>query len=330
MIEVVSIPPLATVQDLGRAGYWAQGLGRAGAMDPLAHRLANLLLGNDETAATLEIPLTPARFAFVEDSAFALVGAACGATLDGVALPRAWAGPARAGQVLELGAMTHGARVYLGLPGGIDVPAVLGSRSTQLREGFGGLEGRVLAPGDILRPAAPRATIPALSHDLPPLRTQGCNEIVLRVLPSAETDEFSAVSREAFLARPYRITPASNRQGYRLEGPELVREATGELRSHGIAPGTVQVPGGGQPIIQLADSATMGGYPKIACVIEPDLWRLGQARPGDKLRFRQVDLARGTRRRSGGNRVSRQHSPPPGRPARPSEGMELKCTAKPT
>lgn len=290
MIEVLSIPPLATVQDLGRSGFWAQGLGSAGAMDPLAHRLANLLLGNDEGAATLEIPLTPARFAFTEDSAFALVGAACGATLDGVALPRVWTGSAGAGQVLELGAMTQGARVYLGLPGGIDVPQVLGSRSTQLRESFGGFEGRVLAAGDILCASAPRATAPALSHSMPLLREEGCAEIVLRVLPSAETDEFSAASREAFFAQPYKVTPASNRQGYRLEGPDLVRETTGELRSHGIAPGIVQVPGGGQPIIQLADSATMGGYPKIACVIEPDLWRLGQARPGDRLRFRRVDL----------------------------------------
>lgn len=291
MIEVLSIPPLATVQDLGRRGFWAQGLGSAGAMDPLAHRLANLLLGNDEEASTLEIPLTPARFALAEDSAFALVGAACNATLDGVALPRVWAGRARAGQVLELGAMTQGARVYLGLPGGIDVPQVLGSRSTQLREGFGGFEGRVLAPGDILCAAAPRSTTPALSHSLPPLREAGSAEIVLRVLPSAETDEFSAASREAFVTEPYMITPASNRQGYRLEGPSLAREAAGELRSHGIAPGIVQVPGGGQPIIQLADSATMGGYPKIGCVIEPDLWRLGQARPGDRLRFRLADLA---------------------------------------
>lgn len=291
MIEVLSIPPLATVQDLGRAGHWHQGLGCAGAMDPLALRVANLMLGNDEAAAALEIPLTPARFVFVEDTAVSLAGAACDAQLDGVSLPRCWAGSAKAGQDLTLGAMRDGARVYLGLPGGIDVPEVLGSRSTQLREGFGGFEGRVLAAGDRLTGTAQRSEVPEISFGLPVPRQNGDGEIVLRVLPSSETGEFAADSLAAFFGEPYKVTPASNRQGYRLCGPELLREAQGELRSHGIAPGIVQVPGGGQPIIQLADSATMGGYPKIACVIEPDLWRLGQARPGDSLRFARVDLA---------------------------------------
>lgn len=290
MINVRSIPPLATVQDLGRVGHWAQGLGTAGAMDPLAHRVANLLLGNEETAATLEIPLTPAVFEIAEDTALALAGAACGAALDGVPLPRACAVSARKGQVLTLGPVTAGARVYLALPGGIDVPEVLGARATQLREGFGGYQGRVLHPGDTLHGAEPRTRTQALSLALPDPR-YAAREIVLRVLPSAETSEFSAASLRAFHAEPYKVTPASNRQGYRLDGPVLEREATGELRSHGIAPGIVQVPGGGQPIIQLADSATMGGYPKIACVIEPDLWKLGQARPGDTLRFAAIDLA---------------------------------------
>ncbi|KFB08341.1 biotin-dependent carboxyltransferase family protein [Nitratireductor basaltis] len=291
MIEILSIPPLATVQDLGRVGHWRQGLGRAGAMDPLALRMANLLLGNDEGAAGLEIPLSPARFVFTQDTAFSLVGAACGATLDGIALPRCWAGSAKTGQELSLGAMRDGARVYLGLPGGIDVPEILGSRSTQLREGFGGHEGRVLAPGDRLKGTASCPRVMPISYALPTPREGDATDIVLRVLPSSETKEFSPASRAAFYGQPYKVTPASNRQGYRLEGPELDRDAKGELRSHGIAPGIVQVPGGGQPIIQLADSATMGGYPKIACVIEPDLWRIGQARPGDTLRFQPVDLA---------------------------------------
>lgn len=125
MIEVLAIPPLATVQDLGREGHWSQGLGRAGAMDGLAHRVANLLLGNDETAATVEIPLTPARFQFSARQAFAIAGAACGAVLAGRMLPRVWAGTAEAGDVLELGAITQGARIYLALPGGIDVPEML-------------------------------------------------------------------------------------------------------------------------------------------------------------------------------------------------------------
>lgn len=298
MIEVLAIPPLATVQDLGRDGHWFQGLGRAGAMDVLSHSAANFLLGNDETAATLEIPLTPARLRFHGRQAFALAGAPCNARLDGRALPRVWAGVAEDGQLLELGGMPTGSRVYLALAGGIDVPEVLGSRSTQLREAFGGLEGRVIAPGDRLRarsndlPDFPEA---GLSLDLPPLRQAGENHITLRALASTEHDEFSADAQSAFWSTAYGVTPQSNRQGYRLEGEALTRVSRGELRSHGIVPGIVQVPGGGQPIIQLADSATMGGYPKIAAVITPDLWRIAQARPGDRLRFVRVDLAEAER-----------------------------------
>lgn len=292
MIEALFIPPAASLQDLGRDGYWAQGLGRAGAMDALSHRAANLLLGNDPGAATLEIALTPARFRFQQAGGFALAGAACGARLAGRALPRVWAGMAEAGDVLELGPMVSGARVYLALPGGIDVPVVLGSRSTQLREGFGGLDGRVLAPGDVLRAAgATDLPLPAISLNLPPLRDPGADAILLRALPSTEYPDFAPDAQDAFWTTPYRVSAQSNRQGYRLEGQALSYQGAGELRSHGIVPGIVQVPGGGQPIIQLADSATMGGYPKIAAVIGADLWRLAQAAPGDLLRFQQVTLA---------------------------------------
>jgi len=293
MIEVLSLPPLATVQDLGRDGFWKQGLGRAGAMDRLGHSVANLLLGNDLNAATLEIPLTPASFKFTARTGFALVGAACGAALNQRALPRAFAGVAEAGDLLTLGPMRAGARVYLALAGGIDVPQILGARSTQLREAFGGFEGRVLAPGDVLRPGTdqmPDLPATGLSIEMPPLQTGDSDDIVLRALPSSQYDSFTQEARDAFWGTPYKVTPQSNRQGYRLDGATLEFASTGELRSHGIMPGIVQVPGGGQPIIQLADSATMGGYLKIAAVIEQDFWRIGQARPGDTLRFAQVDL----------------------------------------
>ena len=291
MIEVVSLPPLATVQDLGRDGYWGQGLGRAGAMDPVSHQLANLLLGNDADAATLEIPMTPGQLRFAFRTPFALAGAACGAMLDNRPLPRIFAGLAEAGQTLTLGTMQVGARIYLALPGGIDVPVVLGSRSTQLREGFGGANGRVLKPGDMLQVTSnemPALPPNGLSLDCPAFRlAEGVIDV--RALPAAEYGEFTPAAQSAFWSDNYQITPQSNRQGFRLEGTTLERTCSNELRSHGIVPGIVQVPSGGQPIIQLADSATMGGYPKIATVIEADLWRLGQARPGDILRFTQTD-----------------------------------------
>jgi biotin-dependent carboxylase-like uncharacterized protein len=294
MIEVIAMPPLASVQDLGRDGFWHQGLGRAGAMDPAAQRVANLLLGNDAGAATLEIPLTPARLRFGARMGFALAGAACGARLDGRALPRVFAGIAEAGAVLDMGPMRAGARVCLAVAGGFDVPLVLGSRSTQLREGFGGLEGRVLAAGDRLAAVEDRLPVlppGGLSLEVAALRLPPGGVVEVRALPSTEHDGFTPDATAAFWSAAYAISPQSNRQGYRLEGPALDRAAGAELRSHGIVPGIVQVPGGGQPIIQLADSATMGGYPKIAAVIEPDLWRLGQARPGDRVRFRRTDLA---------------------------------------
>ena len=292
MIEVSALPLLSTVQDLGRRGYWAQGLGTAGVMDGFSHRIANWLLGNEDNDATLEIPLTPARFEVVEDTALALCGAACAASIDGLPLPRFWAGTLKAGQTLTLGAMREGARVYLAMPGGIDVPEVLASRSTQLREGVGGFHGRVLKPGDRLSGRDPARRCSAnLSFAGPRPPRDDAGAITLRVIASSETAQFDQASQDALFAEPYRITAQSNRQGYRLEGPELRRVADGELRSHGIAPGVVQVPSGGQPIIQLSDAATMGGYPKIACVIEADLWRIGQARPGDRLRFVPVEFS---------------------------------------
>ncbi|MDO5641640.1 MAG: biotin-dependent carboxyltransferase family protein [Paracoccus sp. (in: a-proteobacteria)] len=292
MIEVLAIPPLATVQDLGRDGYWHQGLGRAGAMDALALAVANLLLGNDRGVAGLEIPLTPARLRFTRKGAFAIAGAACRAKLDGISLPQVWAGPVMAGQILDLGPINRGARVYITLPGGVDVPPVLNSHSTQLREAFGGFAGRALRAGDIIEAARKEADIPRppLSIQMPASRAPGEDVITLRALPSTEHDSFAPQARTAFWSTPYQVTEKSNRQGFRLSGTELARDDTGELRSHGIVPGIVQVPGGGQPIIQLADSATMGGYPKIAAVIEPDLWRIAQAGPGALLQFRQVTL----------------------------------------
>lgn len=298
MIRVLSLPPLATIQDLGRDGHWFEGLGRAGAMDPVSHRIANLLLGNDASAATLEIPLTPARFRFETRQAFAIAGAPCGARLNAEPLPRIFAGYATAGDMLDLGPICAGARVYLAVPGGMNVPKVLGSRSTQLREAFGGHKGRVLAADDVLKPLSqsdPVLPPVGLSLDLPEFRMPRDGEIHLRALPSTEHDSFDAASRKAFWSMPYDVTRENDRQGHRLDGPVLTRESTEELRSHGIVPGIVQVPGGGRPIIQLSDSATMGGYPKIAAIIEPDLWRMGQARPGDRIQFHKCNLAEAAR-----------------------------------
>lgn len=293
MIELLSSAALATVQDQGRLGSLRHGVGTSGAMDRLALAAGNLLLGNDPHAAGIEIPVFPFQVRFTADCAFALTGADCNARLDDMALAPWWAMQAREGQVLSLGlpAARSGSRAYLTLAGGVDVPEVLGSRSTQLRGVFGGHEGRPLRQGDVLRAAAPGASVAAGPYGfgiLPPsvalpLQVDGCT--AMRVLPAAEYLRYRETSRAAFWSGEWKITAQSDRYGYRLAGEPLVPVAPMEMRSHGIVPGVIQVPPGGQPIVQMRDAQPSGGYPKFGTVIEADLWRLGQAPIGSRIRF---------------------------------------------
>lgn len=293
MIEVISASPLATVQDLGRQGFYRDGVGRAGAMDAVALAIGNALLGNDANAAGIEIPMLPFKLRFDIDLDIALTGADCAARLDDRPLPPDWATRARKGQVLSLGAPLSGCRAYLCVAGGIDVPAVLGSRSTQLREGFGGHAGRMLQKDDVLRAIGGNGKLPAAGLGaVPALQALPLGELgglTVRVLPASEYERF--VAADLFWHSSWTVTPQSNRAGYRLAGPELQLDGRLELRSHGVVPGVIQVPPGGQPIIQLADAATMGGYPKFGTVIEADLWRLAQARPGDAVHFVRTDYS---------------------------------------
>ncbi|WP_347556909.1 biotin-dependent carboxyltransferase family protein [Robbsia sp. KACC 23696] len=311
MIEILSNVALATVQDLGRSGYLAVGVGHSGAMDRIALRVANIMLGNDEDAAAIEIPLFPFRVRFDADIDFVVSGAAGPTQLDGARVLPTWVTHARAGQTLTIGHPLHGARSYLQVTGGIDVPVVLGSRSTQMRGAFGGFEGRALRKGDVL-PFAPATTLRAqgertpspvpfgildpslaITAAMPPASgtAAGAPIIPLRVLPGAEYDLYTSASLADFWDKGWRVTPQSDRYGYRLDGPGLVARATLEKRSHGIVPGVIQVPHSGQPIIQLSDAQPSGGYPKIGTVIEADLWRLAQAPIGSTLRFVKTDYA---------------------------------------
>ncbi|MFC5519676.1 biotin-dependent carboxyltransferase family protein [Polaromonas jejuensis] len=294
MIEVLSSTALSTVQDLGRTGSLRWGVGTAGAMDPLALAAGNLLLGNDANAAAVEVPVFPFAVRFAEDCAFALTGADCAARLDDQSLLPWWAHQARAGQVLTLGppqpaGTWRASRAYLCLAGGVDVPEVLGSRSTQLRGAFGGHDGRALRQGDLLRAAAPgTSTCPTGFGLVPPalaLPLQVDGAAAMRVLPAAEYLSYQEASRAAFWDGEWKITPQSDRYGYRLAGETLTPIRSTEMRSHGIVPGVIQVPPGGQPIIQMRDAQPSGGYPKFGTVIEADLWRLGQAPIGSRVRF---------------------------------------------
>lgn len=293
MIEVGATRALNTVQDLGRHGQRHLGVGTAGAMDALALEMANGLVGNARDAAGIEVQTFPFELRFLADARFALTGADCAATLGGQPLLPWWQARARAGQVLRLDYPARGARAYLAFAGGIDVPAVLGSRSTDLRSAFGGLAGRSLERGDRL-PLGNAACSKARSFGVMPpagLLDEPRDAMRIRVIRAGEYGHFPAAAQEAFWTSDWQVTHQSDRAGYRLAGPPLLLPTPLEMRSYGVVPGLVQVPPGGRPIIQLSDANSAGGYPKMATVIEADLWRLGQARPGTRIRFVDCGLA---------------------------------------
>lgn len=296
MIEILSTGAVNSVQDLGRPGFLDVGVGWSGAMDTPALSAANLLIGNEANAAGIEVSLFPFRLRFQRDTVFAVTGADCPVTLGDRSLPSWWAETARTGDTLTLGLPRAGARAYLAVGAGLDVPQVLGSRATDLKSGFGGLQGRGLNRGDTLplmeggrSVALPVGGIGIDPKDLRDGAAPNESPIVLRVLPSAEYLTFTDAALEAFFSTAWSVSNEANRMGCRLIGPELALTRKLELFSHGIMPGTVQVPPSGQPIIQLAEANTCGGYPKIVNVIEADLWRLAQAPVGAHLKFVRID-----------------------------------------
>lgn len=295
MIEILTTGKINTVQDLGRKGWLDIGVSPSGAMDRQALETANLMLRNDPMAAAIEVALFPFRFRVDADIDIAVTGADCDVSIDGLVYPSWWAVTVRQGQSVTLEAPRAGARAYVAFAGGIDTPPVLGSRSTDLKSGFGGLNGGGLSRGDHL-PLRPSARPAALSAggigvawgDRPIVRDHRQGPIEIRVLPAAEYDVFTPESHDALVSSDWTVTAEANRMGYRLSGVGFALTQPLELLSHGIVPGTMQVPRSGQPIIQLADANTCGGYPKIATVIEADLPRLAQAPTGAALRFSLV------------------------------------------
>lgn len=297
MIEVLSAGPFATVQDLGRHGHRAIGVSVSGAMDGLALRTGNLLLGNPEGAAGIETTGAPLVLRFAADTAVAVTGAPAAVTLDDVTLPNFWCTPVRAGQTLSVAPSGTAMWRYVCVAGGIDCARVMGSRSTDTKIGIGGpLDGKALQRGTMLRfgkvgTAAPDGN--RVPHDYgvrpPEDRRAPDGTAVIRVLPAREYDRFRAEDRAAFWDAAWQVRRESNRMGYRLDGPTLRTTTPQNLPSYGLVLGIVQVPPDGQPIVQLAEANTMGGYPKFGVVIEPDLRRLVQSRPGTRIRMERVD-----------------------------------------
>jgi len=289
VIEVLAPGPLTTVQDGGRTGWLSLGVPTAGPADWLSHTVANRLVGNPDGAAALELTLSGPQLRFTSPALVAVVGAA--ATVDGAALPAGSAYRVPAGGTLLVGRAAPGVRGYLAVAGGVDVPAVLGSRSTDTLAGLGPPR---LAAGDVLDvpdlDRAPRTVAQGGSPATDPVSRWlgGSSTGALRVVPGPHEDWFTPDAVRRLCGSAYAVTPASDRVGIRLAGPGLERARAGELPVTGMVSGALQVPPDGQPILLLANHGPTGGYPVVAVVATVDLPYAGQARPGQELRFGAV------------------------------------------
>lgn len=291
MITVLKAPPFATVQDLGRTGHLHAAVPRAGALDPFALIVANLLVGNSRGAAAIEWGVAGGEVRFERNSIIALSGATARATLGGRPLVGDRAERARAGECLSIERIETGAWVYLAVDGGIVVPPVLGSRATYLPARFGGLEGRLLRAGDRLPLGAGAATAALPQKQTPPRMRAGETDEPIAVLPGPDREVLPAPAWDWLLGTEFRVSRAVSRMGYRLEGPAPALVLPGDRPSAPASPGTVQLPPGGEPIVLMPDGPTVGGYLRIAVVATTDLGRLAQRTPGERVRFRTIDLS---------------------------------------
>src|SRR6476646_1225588 len=285
----------SSVQDLRRAGFRQFGVSTSGALDSFALRVANLLVGNEDGAAGLEITFGGLQLHFQEQRIVAWCGGEFDVRVGPMALPAGHATLVRAGDELKFGRPEIGCRAWLAISGGINVPFVLGSRSTDLRANFGGFDGRALRDGDVVplctwRGSSPQAA--GISSWTAPYDwvSPASRHPSLRFIRGVDWNRFDDVTIQRFTNHEFNVSPDSDRMGVRLDGPELKREEETDLISEAVAPGTIQVPPSGKPILLLGDCQTIGGYPKIAHVITVDLGVAAQLRAGDGVRFFEVSL----------------------------------------
>ncbi|MCC7486194.1 MAG: biotin-dependent carboxyltransferase [Burkholderiales bacterium] len=288
MIGILDAGAHTSVQDLGRPGQLCYGIPPSGAVDRYAFVLANRLVGNADGAAALECTLLGPRFEVDAPCAMAVTGAPMPVTVNGFEAPGWTTLPLKPGDVVKLGSARSGVRSYVAFSGGVDVPVVMGSRSTYVRGRLGGFEGRALRKGDRLRifAACPPPARRIVRHALPDYEA----EPAVRVVLGPQADRFAPDGVAALLGNPYEMLPQSDRMGARLRGARIAHSRGHDIISDGIAAGSIQVPGDCQPIVLLADRQSTGGYPKLATVCSFDLGRVAQVRPGRSLRFRAVTL----------------------------------------
>ena len=298
---------LTTLQDLGRKGYQHLGVGPSGVMDEMSHRLGNLLVGNPEGAATLELTLAGPRLHFETNAHLALCGGDLSAEIEGRPVPLWRPVRVRAGARLQFGRPRSGARCYLAVAGGFQAAPVMASASTNLAAGFGGFQGRPLKRGDRLETGpCPQELYPGFQdhphRDAPLFQAQDwfapwfrevsfARPAILRVVTGTQWPALTAQSREAFLGATFRVAPQSNRMGLRLQGPVLALAQPLEMLSAGVTMGTLQLPPDGAPILLMADRQTTGGYPRLGEVASVDLPHAAQLAPGEEVRFELIPLA---------------------------------------
>jgi len=300
--EVIEPGVFTTIQDLGRKGYFASGIPPSGAMDRFALMMGNLLVENPLEEAGIEMTAIGMKVRILQEMVIALTGAEFPARLNGNPIPAWETIYLKEGDILSFDTPKRGWRGYLCVAGGIDVPFILGSKSTYTLGGLGGIRGRALKKGDLIKMGASKSS-------LDPLRGRKVKETVLpdqgsvkelRVILGPQDDHVKEESIEVFLSSLYRVSIRSNRVGYRFEGPQLFFKERPQSRDAGLDPsnivddgnaiGAIQIPAGKEPICLGPDGVTMGGYVKIACLITADMDRMAQLKPRDQVRFKKVTV----------------------------------------
>ncbi|MCL1994380.1 MAG: biotin-dependent carboxyltransferase family protein [Spirochaetes bacterium] len=289
--EVIAPGLFTTIQDEGRFGHQQSGVCVAGAMDPFAHKVANILCGNDNmNEAVLELTMMGATLAFHNDAYISITGGDLSPAIDGVPVKTWQSYVIKAGSTLSFETMKSGVRAYVGIFGGMDIPVVMGSKSTYAKAKIGGWEGRPLKAGDKIpynkTNVAGKSPVQMPAQYIPAY----AQENVLRVVLGPQDDAFTQEGIDTFLSSAYTVSSEADRMGYRLEGAAIKHKDKSDIISDAMLMGGIQVPGQGHPIILMADRQTTGGYTKIASVIYADLYKVAQAKAGDVMRFSAISI----------------------------------------
>ncbi|AOT70506.1 biotin-dependent carboxyltransferase family protein [Geosporobacter ferrireducens] len=282
---------LTSVQDGGRYGYQQFGVPVAGVMDSFAHRIANILVENEENEAVLEITLLGPQIEFLSEAVIAITGGNLSPEINRRSVEMWKSIYVKSGDILSFSGAKTGCRSYIAFAGGIDVPIIMGSKSTYAKAKIGGYEGRLLKAEDILDIGNTKYVLSSSKRSLPrQYIPEYKNHFEVQVVLGPQDDLFTTKGIETFLSNPYTVTNECDRMGFRLEGEEIEHIQGGDIISDGIALGAIQVPGHGKPIIMMADRQTTGGYTKIGNVIWEDLNKIAQAKPGDIIRFKKITV----------------------------------------